>query len=187
MRDSTFNPEITEATEIAVPRTFGLNRLTELIIGAAIEVHRNTGPGLMESVYEECLCYELSQCGLKFLRQVELPVAYKGIKLNCGFRMDVVVEDSVVLELKTVDQLLPIHSAQLLTYLKLSGKKLGLLINFNEPVLRRGLKRLTTAPLVAPKAPSVTSVSSVFSGFAFDFSWFSVSLCLCGEQILVNE
>src|ERR1035438_8408933 len=128
MRDSTSKPEITEATEIAVPRTFGLNRLTELIIGAAIEVHRNTGPGLMESVYEECLCYELSQRGLSFQRQVELPVAYKGIKLNCGFRMDLVVADSVVLELKTVDQLLPIHSAQLLTYLKLSGKKLDLLI-----------------------------------------------------------
>src|ERR1035441_3669017 len=97
-------PEITEAleaTEIALPRMSGLNRLTELIIGAAIEVHRNTEPGLTESVYEECLCYELGQQGLNFQRQVELPVAYKGIKLNCGFRMDLVVEDSVVLELET--------------------------------------------------------------------------------------
>ena len=123
----------------------GLNGLTELIIGAAIEVHRATGPGLLESVYEECLCYELSQRGLKFTRQVELPISYKAIKLNSGFRMDLVVEDSVVLELKTVEELLPIHSAQLLTYLKLSGKTLGLLINFNEPTLKRGLKRLTTA------------------------------------------
>jgi GxxExxY protein len=117
-------------------------RLTESIIGAAIEVHRVTGPGLLEAVYEECLCCELSQRGLSFLRQVELPVVYKGIKLSFGFRMDLVVEDSVVLELKTVDRLIPVHSAQLLTYLKLSGKQVGLLINFNEPVLKSGLKRL---------------------------------------------
>jgi len=158
------------------------NRLTELIIGAAIEVHRNTGPGLMESVYEECLCYELSQRDLKFQRQVELPIAYKNIKLNCGFRMDLLVEDLVILELKTVNELLPIHSAQLLTYLKLSGKNLGLLINFNEAILKRGLKRLTTAPLNPDeKHPSVTSLSSVFSGLDFDLL-NSVSLCLCGEQ-----
>ena len=159
-----------------------LNRLTELIIGAAVEVHRNTGPGLMESVYEECLCYELCQRGLKFQRQVELPIVYKKIKLNCGFRVDLVVEDTVVLELKTVEELLPIHSAQLLTYLKLSGKQLGLLINFNEPVLKRGLKRLTTAPLEpSNKSASVTSISCVISGVDFD-SRNSVSLCLCGEQ-----
>src|SRR5215831_15985895 len=118
------------------------DQLTELIIGAAIEVHRETGPGLLESVYEECLCYELSQLRLAFERQVHLPVLYKGIKLDCGYRMDLVVEDAVVLELKTVDILLPVHSAQLLTYLKLSGKKVGLLMNFNESVLRKGLKRL---------------------------------------------
>ena len=146
----------------------GLNQLTELIIGAAIEVHRATGPGLMESVYEQCLCYELSQRGVSFQRQVELPVSYKGIKLNCGFRMDMVVEDSVVLELKTVDELLPIHSAQLLTYLKLSGKKIGLLINFNEPVLKRGLKRLANrAPDAPPARPSAPSAPSAFSGLDF--------------------
>ncbi len=117
-------------------------RLTERIIGAAIEVHRQTGPGLMESAYEECLCYELSQLGLSFKRQVPLPVTYKGIQLDGGYKMDLVVEDTVVLELKTVDQLLPVHTAQLLTYLKLSGKPIGLLINFNEPVLKKGLKRL---------------------------------------------
>jgi GxxExxY protein len=181
MKESKPRQENTEAKEIAaigVPRWSGVNRLTELIIGAAIEVHRNTGPGLMESVYEECLCFELSQLGLNFQRQVELPISYKQIKLNCGFRMDLVVEDAVVLELKTVDQLLPIHSAQLLTYLKLSGKRLGLLINFNEPVLTKGLKRLTTAPIGAPEVPSVPSVSSVAS----DFPFFK-TLCLCASVV----
>jgi GxxExxY protein len=143
-----------------------LNQLTELIIGAAIEVHRVTGPGLMESVYEECLCYELSRRGLSFQRQVELPLAYKGIKLHCGFRMDLVVEDAIVLELKTVDQLLPVHSAQLLTCLKLSGKKIGLLINFNEPVLTKGLRRLANQ-FRDPGETQVTSAPSAFSVFTF--------------------
>ncbi len=119
-----------------------LDEITEKIIGAAIEVHRRLGPGLMESAYEECLCYELKEDGLRFQRQVQLPVVYKGVKLEAGYRMDVVVNDAVVLELKTVDALLPVHSAQLLTYLKLSGKRVGLLINFNEAVLRKGLRRL---------------------------------------------
>jgi len=119
-----------------------LDELTKRIIGAAIEVHRHTGPGLLESVYEECLCYELSQLGLAFRRQVPLAVLYKEVKLDCGYRMDLVVEDSIVLEVKAVDRLVPVHSAQLLTYLKLSGKQVGLLLNFNEAVLRRGLKRL---------------------------------------------
>jgi len=136
-----------------------LDHLTEFIIGAAIEVHRHTGPGLMESVYEECLCYELSQRGISFQRQVELPVAYKGIKLDCGYKMDLVVEDAIILELKTVEQLLPVHSAQLLTYLKLSGKQVGLLMNFNEPILKKGLKRLVNhfpqpANEPIPSAPS---------------------------------
>lgn len=135
------------------------SRLTEKIIGAAIEAHRHTGPGLLESAYEECLCYELSQLGLSFKRQVALPVNYKGIKLDCGYKMDLVVEDTVVLELKTVDQLLPIHTAQLLTYLKLSGKPIGRLINFNEPVLKKGLKRLgnhfkDSSALQVPSTPS---------------------------------
>jgi GxxExxY protein len=149
----------------------GLNQLTEIIIGSAIEVHRATGPGLMESVYEQCLCYELSQRDLRFQREVELPVKYKGIKLDCGFRMDMIVEDAIVLELKTVDQLLPIHSAQLLTYLKLSGKKLGLLINFNEPVLKRGLRRLANhAPDAAAAEPSAPSASSALSDFSCLYS-----------------
>lgn len=119
-----------------------VNEITERIIGAAIEVHRHLGPGLLESAYEECLCYELSQLELKFQRQVPLPVLYKGLRLDCGYKIDLVVEDAVVLELKSIEQLIPIHSAQLLTYLGLSGKEVGLLMNFNEPTLRKGLKRL---------------------------------------------
>jgi GxxExxY protein len=118
------------------------DRITGEIIGAAIEVHRELGPGLLESAYEQCLCHELSLRGLPFQRQVELPVVYKGIRLDCGYRMDVVVEGIVVVELKTVDKLLPIHDAQLLTYLKLSDHQLGLLLNFNVPVLKDGLKRI---------------------------------------------
>ena len=119
-----------------------IDDITDKIIGAAVEVHRHLGPGLLESTYEECVCYELSQLGLGFRRQVELPVLYKGVRLDCGYRMDFLVEDAVICELKSVEQLLPVHAAQLLTYLKLSGKEVGLLMNFNEPVLRRGLKRL---------------------------------------------
>ena len=116
-------------------------QITEAIIGAAIEVHRLLGPGLLESAYEECLCHELSLRGLAFERQVALPVIYKGVKLDCGYRLDIVVADQVVVELKTVDALLPVHEAQLLTYLKLSGKRIGLLLNFHVEVLRNGMKR----------------------------------------------
>ena len=112
--------------------------LTEKIIGAAIEVHRALGPGLLESAYEECLCHELSLRDLSFQRQVPLPVEYKGVKLDCGYRLDLVVQDSVVLELKCVEHTLPVHEAQLLTYLKLTGKRIGLIINFNVAVLVRG-------------------------------------------------
>ncbi|HEX3744416.1 MAG TPA: GxxExxY protein [Bryobacteraceae bacterium] len=143
MRVTTSKTESAEGAEVTgVSQGARVKQLTESIIGAAIEVHRVTGPGLMESVYEECLCYELSQRALRFQRQVELPVAYKGIRLNCGLRMDLLVEDIVVLELKTVDHILPVHEAQLLTYLKLTGKKVGLLINFNERTLAKGLKRM---------------------------------------------
>ena len=116
--------------------------LTDAVIGLAIEVHRGLGPGLLESAYEECLCYELEQKGIAFRRQVSLPVIYKSVTLDCGYRLDVVIDDRLVLELKTVERLLPVHEAQLLTYLKLSGIKTGLLLNFNVPVLRNGLKRL---------------------------------------------
>jgi GxxExxY protein len=115
---------------------------SEKVIGACIEIHRHLGPGLLESAYEECLCHELSLAGVKFERQKTLPVSYKSVKLDCGYRLDVVLEGSLIVELKTVDQLLPIHEAQLLTYLKLSGISLGLLINFNVPTLKQGLKRI---------------------------------------------
>ena len=116
--------------------------LTEKVIGFAIEVHRHLGPGLLESVYEECLCYELNRNGLGFRRQVPLPVVYKGVRLDCGYRLDLVVEDQVILELKTVERLMPIHEAQMLTYMKLSGIPTGLLLNFNTPALKEGIRRL---------------------------------------------
>ncbi|MCU1272121.1 MAG: GxxExxY protein [Acidobacteriaceae bacterium] len=116
-------------------------QLTEQIIGAAIEVHRELGPGLLESAYEQCFCHELHLRALQFRCQIDLPVQYKGLKLDCGYRLDVVVENSVIVEVKSVEQILPIHQAQLLTYLRLSGKKVGLLINFNVPVLKNGIVR----------------------------------------------
>lgn len=116
-------------------------QLTESLIGAAIEVHRQLGPGLLESAYEQCLCHEMHLRGITFRCQVELPVQYKGLGLDCGYRIDVIVEDSVIIELKSVEQILPVHQAQLLTYLRLSGKKIGLLINFNVPVLKDGIVR----------------------------------------------
>jgi GxxExxY protein len=116
--------------------------LTSRIIGAAIEVHQALGPGLLESAYEECLAYEMQVRGLTFMRQVSLPVAYKGVNLDCAYRLDFLVENSVVLELKAIEALLPIHTAQVLTYLKLGGWTLGLLLNFNVPILRNGIKRL---------------------------------------------
>ena len=116
--------------------------LTERIIGAAIEVHRHLGPGLLESIYEECLCYELSQAGLRYQRQVHLPIDYKGIKLDAAYKVDLVVEDSVVVEIKATEGTAPVHCAQLLTYLRASNKQVGLLINFNVPVLKNGLKRI---------------------------------------------
>ncbi len=119
-----------------------LNRTTESIIGAAIEVHRALGPGLLESAYEECLCRELALRDVLFERQKPLPVVYKGLMLDCGYRLDLVVDDRVVVELKAVDQLEPIREAQLLTYLRLGGWRAGLLLNFNVPMLKRGIKRL---------------------------------------------
>jgi GxxExxY protein len=119
-----------------------LNRITEAIIGAAIQVHKTLGPGLLESAYEACLAYELVQRGLKIERQKPLPVIYQSVNLDCGYRLDLLVEDSVIVELKSVDHLEPIHDAQLLTYLKLSGIKVGLLINFNVMQLKLGIHRL---------------------------------------------
>ena len=120
----------------------GKDPRTSPIIGAAIEVHRHLGPGLLESAYEECLCHELHLRRLDFRRQVALPVEYKGLKLDCGYKIDLVVQDTVILELEAVEKLLPIHEAQLLTYLRLTGKQVALLINFNVPVLTRGIVRM---------------------------------------------
>src|SRR5687767_13008306 len=124
------------------PERERLDLLTEKIIGFAIDVHRALGPGLRESAYEECLCYELSQSRIAFTRQTPLPVTYKNVKLDCGYRMDVLVDNSVILEIKTVERLVGIHEAQLLSYLKLSGIRVGLLLNFHVPVLMNGLKRM---------------------------------------------
>jgi GxxExxY protein len=116
--------------------------ISQKVLGCALEVHRTLGPGLLETVYEKALAQELTDAGLQFAAQVQLPVIYKGGDLGCGFRIDLLVETSVVVELKTVDQLAPIHEAQLITYLKLSGHRIGLLINFNVPLLKHGVKRL---------------------------------------------
>jgi GxxExxY protein len=124
-----------------------LDEITRNVIGGAIAVHKQLGPGLLESTYEACLAYELAEQGLAVERQKELPVIYRGVRLDCGYRIDMLVAGRVVLELKAVDQLLPIHEAQLLSYLKLSGCKLGLLINFNVKILTEGLKRIANGSL----------------------------------------
>jgi GxxExxY protein len=119
-----------------------VNELTQAIIGAAIEVHRALGPGLLESAYEECLCCELASRQIPFECQKPLPIEYKGLKLDCGYRLDLLIGAKVVVEVKAVEALLPIHEAQLLTYMKIGGWKVGLLINFNVPMLKQGIRRL---------------------------------------------
>ena len=115
--------------------------LSEAIIGAAIEVHRATGPGLLESAYQNFLAHEFTLRGIAYAKEVSLPVEYKGVRLDCGYRMDFVIENRIVLEVKAVEKLIAIHEAQLLTYLKLSGKRVGLMINFNSAVIRNSLIR----------------------------------------------
>jgi len=121
---------------------FSTNRLTSTIIGGAIRVHRATGPGLLESVYLPCLLFEVRQAGLAVATQWPIPLVYCGVHLEAGYRADMLVEDTVLVELKSVESLSPIHTAQMLTYLRLSGKPVGLLINFNVPVLKNGVKRI---------------------------------------------
>ena len=116
-------------------------QLSENIIGACIEVHRVLGPGLLESAYVTCLCHELTLRGIRFRKEVPLPVSYKGIELDCAYRIDPIVEEAIVVELKAIEKLLPVHEAQLLTYLKLTGLRVGLLINFNSPVIRNSMIR----------------------------------------------
>ena len=119
-----------------------INQITEKIIGSAIEVHRQLGPGLLEGVYRACMVLEMRTCGLSFESEKIVPIVYKGKQLEYSYRMDFIVQNSVIVELKSVASLLPVHEAQILTYLKLTGCKVGLLINFNVPILRNGIKRL---------------------------------------------
>jgi GxxExxY protein len=126
------------------------NSLSKQIIGAAIEVHKVLGPGLLESAYEECLCRELSLRNLKFKRQVPVNVTYKGLALECGYRLDMIVEDLVIIEIKAVEAVLPIHKTQLLTYLRLMEKKLGLILNFHEETMKNGTHRIVNG-LIEPK------------------------------------
>ncbi len=119
-----------------------INRITEVVIGAAMDVHRALGPGLLESAYEECLSHELTLRQVPFERQYPLPLVYKGLRLDCGYRLDLLVGGAVVVEIKSVEALLPIHVAQVLTYLRIGGWHAGLLINFNVPVLKQGIRRL---------------------------------------------
>jgi GxxExxY protein len=130
--------EDTESTEEGLHR-----ELTEAIIGAAIAVHRELGPGLLESVYEKCLAFELADRGLSVTTQKEIPVRYKNLTFDCSFRADLIVENKVLLELKSIDQLTAIHTSQVITYLKLTGLRTALLINFNVPILKNGLKRIS--------------------------------------------
>jgi GxxExxY protein len=118
------------------------DELTEKVIGAAIEVHRSVGPGLLESAYQECLCRELSLRGIPFARQVILPAEYKGVRLDCSYRIDLLIDSAVVVEIKAVAVIDPVHKAQLLTYMRLGGWRIGLLMNFNVPVLRNGIRRV---------------------------------------------
>jgi GxxExxY protein len=119
-----------------------LNKITETIIGAAINVHRALGPGLLESAYEACIVYDLVKTGLNIEQQKPLPIMYRNVKLECGYRIDILVENSVIVEIKSVETLLPIHKAQLLSYLKLSNCRVRLLINFNVEALKNGIKRI---------------------------------------------
>jgi GxxExxY protein len=137
MNELELTTEITEHTEA---RTH-LNHLTETVIGAAIEVHRVLGPGLLESAYQLCLCRELSLRGLEFERQISIPIQYKDVKLDCGYRADLIVAATILVEIKALEVVHAIHEAQLLSYLKLSGLRVGLLINFNERLLKHGIRR----------------------------------------------
>jgi GxxExxY protein len=118
------------------------DELSNIVLGCAIEIHKELGPGLLESAYKECLCYELSKRNLNFVKEKPLPLVYKELSVNCVYRMDIVVENKLVIEIKSVEHLMDIHTAQVITYLKLSGYKLGLLINFNHKLLKNGIKRV---------------------------------------------
>jgi GxxExxY protein len=132
---------------------YRLDAMTRRIIGAAIEVHRRIGPGLLESAYNACLSFELRQMGFRIDEQVPLPIIYRDVKLDCGYRMDFVVEDAVIIEVKAMEQLAPVHHAQLLSYLRLADKRVGLLINFHVRMLKDGIRRIVNDfPESDPKA-----------------------------------
>lgn len=135
---------------------------SEQVIGACIEVHRHLGPGLLESAYHECLRYELRLRGLKYVSEIQVPVAYKGISLDCGYRLDFLIEDSIILEIKAVERLLPVHQAQVVTYLKLTGVNTGLLVNFNVALIKQGLRRLTRKK--NPSLPAFPASCSISDG-----------------------
>ena len=129
------------------PKTFEeidpeTDKLAKEVVDAAFQVHKNLGPGLLENAYETCLLYEITQKGLRVERQVEVPLVYKGVQMNAGFRLDLLVENKIIVEIKAIEHLLPVHRAQVLTYLKLAKLKLGFLINFNEETLKQGLERI---------------------------------------------
>jgi GxxExxY protein len=137
------------------------DEISDVVIGGCIEIHKQLGPGLLESAYEECLCHELSLRNVPFERQKPLPVTYKSVRLDCGYRIDLIVANAVMVELKAVEALLPIHEAQLLTYLKLSNLPLGLLINFHVPVLKHGLKRVVNSFLEFSASPRLRGSTNV--------------------------
>lgn len=133
-----------------------IDQLTDRVIGGAIEVHRQLGPGLLESTYESCLCWELQSAGIEFARQLELPIRYKGNCVQAGYRLDLLIENVLIVELKSIDRIEPIHKAQLLTYLRLSGLQVGLLINFNTPLLKDGVVRIVNNLPEDASAPVAT-------------------------------
>ena len=139
-KNNLFTAEIAEDAEMDQEER--LNKITETIIGVAINIHRALGPGLLESAYEACMVYDLIQSGLKVEQQKPLPVVYREVKLECGYRLDLMIENEVIVEIKSVEKLLPIHKAQLMSYLKLSDCKVGLLINFNVEILKDGIQRV---------------------------------------------
>src|SRR5437899_2057276 len=143
MSDKISTTEDTEITKIRID----VNELSKAVIGCAIEVHRALGPGLLESTYEMCLCHELSLRNIPFERQQPIPVIYKGVKLDCGYRADLIVDGRLLVEIKSIEQVSGIHDAQLLSYLKLSSMKVGLLINFNVRTLTQGVHRKVLGPL----------------------------------------
>jgi GxxExxY protein len=154
-----------------------LNDLSHRVLGLCLEVHRGLGPGLLESAYEEALAYEFTQAGLSFERQRDMPLRYKGVKLDCGYRLDFIVEGELIIELKAAAGLLPIHHAQLLTYLKLERRSLGLLVNFNVPVLKEGIRRVVAGDLFRQEKPMRSDLSQLALFLCASVSlWFKSNL-----------